>query len=145
MMFLIIRQYETNKKLGEALLNCLISVHLDFLAECTCARMLKGTDRKREDGQNSKKGTDRKSEDGQNNTTDGNQQNVTDAHEEHHHHLEKTVEGKHTSYSCTTLILNLNCHGLVAITSLAYLHACAFFFRNLSIQILGLICAPYSS
>jgi hypothetical protein len=82
MMFLIIRQYQTNKTLGEALLNCLISVHLDFLAECTCAQMLKGTDCK--------------SEDDQNNTTDGNPQNMTDANEDHHHHLERTIKGKHT-------------------------------------------------
>ena len=79
MMFLIIRQYETNKKLGEALLNCLISVHLDFLAECTCAQMLKVTDHK--------------SEDGQKNTTDGSQQNETDRNEGHHHHLETTIKG----------------------------------------------------
>ena len=43
MTFLLIRQYETNKKSGEALLDCLINVHLDFLAECTCAQMHKVT------------------------------------------------------------------------------------------------------
>ena len=93
MIFLIIRQYETNKMLGEALLNCLISVHLDFLAECTCAQMLKFTDHK--------------SEDGQNNTTDGNQQteNETDANEGPHHHLERTIKGKHTML--IIIILNL--------------------------------------
>lgn len=39
MIFLIIRQYESNKQLGEALLECLINVHADYLAECTCAQM----------------------------------------------------------------------------------------------------------
>ena len=62
MMSLIIRQYETNKKLGEALLNCLISVYLDFLAEYTCAQMLKVTDRKA-------------NEDSQHETVPGNQGN----------------------------------------------------------------------
>ena len=83
MMFLIIRQYETNKKSGEALLNCLISVHLDFLAECTCAQMLKVTDRKGEDSQNA-------------NQNNHQAVHVTDENEDNHQHLEKTIKGKCT-------------------------------------------------
>ena len=74
MTFMIIRQYETNKESGEALLDCLISVHLDFLAECTCAQMLKVTDRKGEEGQN---------------VTNGNQDNHEHVTDENHQHLEK--------------------------------------------------------
>ena len=106
MMFLIIRQYETNKKLGEALLNCLISVHLDFLAECTCAQMLKVTDHK--------------SEDGQKNTTDGSQQNETDRNEGHHHHLETTIKGEYTKL--IIIYISKSHHGLIARS----LRACNF-------------------
>ena len=82
MMFLIIRQYETNKKSGEALLNCLISVHLDFLAECTCAQKHKVTNHKHEHQDS--------------NDVDG--QHVVHGvqHIEHfNNHLEKIIEGKH--------------------------------------------------
>ena len=95
MTFMIIRQHETNKESGEALLDCLISVHLDFLAECTCAQMLKVTDRKGEDGQN---------------VTDGiqdNHEHVTNENEDNNHHLEETIKGKmkHTK-ACSYILIN---------------------------------------
>lgn len=75
MMFLIIRQYETNHKIGEALLNCLINVHIDYLAECTCAQMQKAT----------------------NHVHDHHHlEETTDDSTKHgcsHHHLEEAIEG----------------------------------------------------
>ena len=68
--------------------------------------------------------TDHESEDGQNNTTDGShgQQNETDANEGLHHHLERTIKGKHTMLIILNHIMGLKVSYLLVYNVIASVH-----------------------